>query len=88
MKIVLQLLLFNFILISSCSKDVAIPTGTNSKTKISIGNPDPNVKITDINPDTIISSFALQTNYSIDVNSDGLDDFNLSVRNDYIYMEV
>jgi hypothetical protein len=68
------------IIIISCDKD----TIEIEKTLI-VGISDSKMIIKDIDPDTIITSWEIKSNYSIDINYDYTDDINVSVLNQYMF---
>jgi hypothetical protein len=64
----------------SCDKD----SSEMDKTLI-VGAYDSNIIVKDVNPDTVITSWEIKSNFLIDINDDNLDDINLSVINQYVF---
>lgn len=73
------------IIISSCTKDVTQENNTTVINKIKIGEPDPSITIKYINPDTTLESYYQELNFPIDINSDGINDFDISAYCNYIF---
>jgi hypothetical protein len=79
-KLIKYSVLLLVIIIISCDKD-----STEIDKTLIVGIYDSKIIIKDINPDNVISSWGVKSNYSIDINNDNLDDINLSVINQYMF---
>ena len=64
----------------SCDKDAV-----DVLNYIIAGRLSPEILFYDVYPDTLITSWEIESNYLIDINNDNVDDLNISVLNQYIF---
>jgi len=50
-----------------------------------VGFSDSNILIKDVDPDTLLTSWEVETDYKLDINDDNKDDINISVVNKYAF---
>ena len=79
-KLLTYSVLLLIIIIISCDKN-----STEIEKTLIVGISDSKMIIKDINPDTVITSWEVISNYTIDINYDNLGDINLSVLNQYMF---
>lgn len=79
-KLLGYLAIILIIIIISCDKD-----SVEMDNSIIVGVDNPKLMIQDINPDTVLTSWHDTSNYTIDINADGIVDINFSVFNQYMF---